>query len=413
MRTINPHDTCTPTGTHQPKRSLSHPNSAPIFIRQNNRQKRLLCTAKNTYFFPSPPIIFIELNNSPKITLFATGKNRGNLHLQNPSNSCQTVHGDKPLMTKRKLGNSPIEIAPLALGGNVFGWTIDQPTSFKILDAFVDAGFTFIDTADIYSTWVPGNKGGESETIIGNWLKQTGKRSKVIIATKVGLDMSPTDKGLSKAYILRAVEASLKRLQTDHIDLYQSHKDDPETPLDETLQAYSELVKQGKVRVIGASNYDKNRLAEALRLSEENAWPRYESLQPHYNLYDRADFETNLEELCLSSDVGVIPYYALASGFLTGKYRSQKDTLGAKRGQGITKFLNDRGFRILAALDTVAKEHNANPTRVALAWLMARPSITAPIASATSLEQLQDLTEAVNLKLSPEAINQLNEASAT
>lgn len=316
-------------------------------------------------------------------------------------------------MTKRKLGNSPIEIAPLALGGNVFGWTIDQPTSFKILDAFVDAGFTFIDTADIYSTWVPGNKGGESETIIGNWLKQTGKRSKVIIATKVGLDMSPTDKGLSKAYILRAVEASLKRLQTDHIDLYQSHKDDPETPLDETLQAYSELVKQGKVRVIGASNYDKNRLAEALRLSEENAWPRYESLQPHYNLYDRADFETNLEELCLSSDVGVIPYYALASGFLTGKYRSQKDTLGAKRGQGITKFLNDRGFRILAALDTVAKEHNANPTRVALAWLMARPSITAPIASATSLEQLQDLTEAVNLKLSPEAINQLNEASAT
>ena len=315
-------------------------------------------------------------------------------------------------MTKRKLGNSPIEIAPLALGGNVFGWTIDQPTSFKILDAFVDAGFTFIDTADIYSTWVPGHTGGESETIIGNWLKLTGKRSKVIIATKVGLDMSPQDKGLSKAYILREVEASLKRLQTDYIDLYQSHKDDPTTPLDETLQAYAQLVKEGKVRVIGASNYDKDRLAESLRLSKENAWPRYESLQPNYNLYDRADFETNLEPLCLRSNVGVIPYYSLASGFLTGKYRSEKDTAGATRGQGVKKFLNDRGFRILAALDAVAKETNANPTRVALAWLMARPSITAPIASATSLDQLKDLTESVHLKLSPEAISQLNTASA-
>jgi aryl-alcohol dehydrogenase-like predicted oxidoreductase len=315
-------------------------------------------------------------------------------------------------MTKRKLGNSPIEIAPLALGGNVFGWTIDQPTSFKILDAFVDAGFTFIDTADIYSTWVPGHTGGESETIIGNWLKLTGKRSKVIIATKVGLDMSPQDKGLSKAYILREVEASLKRLQTDYIDLYQSHKDDPTTPLDETLEAYAQLVKEGKVRVIGASNYDKDRLAESLRLSKENAWPRYESLQPNYNLYDRADFETNLEPLCLRSNVGVIPYYSLASGFLTGKYRSEKDTAGATRGQGVKKFLNDRGFRILAALDAVAKETNANPTRVALAWLMARPSITAPIASATSLDQLKDLTESVHLKLSPEAISQLNTASA-
>ena len=315
-------------------------------------------------------------------------------------------------MTKRKLGNSPIEIAPLALGGNVFGWTIDQPTSFKILDAFVDAGFTFIDTADIYSTWVPGHTGGESETIIGNWLKLTGKRSKVIIATKVGLDMSPQDKGLSKAYILREVEASLKRLQTDYIDLYQSHKDDPTTPLDETLQAYAQLVKEGKVRVIGASNYDKDRLAESLRLSKENAWPRYESLQPNYNLYDRADFETNLEPLCLRSNVGVIPYYSLASGFLTGKYRSEKDTAGATRGQGVKKFLNDRGFRILAALDAVAKETNANPTRVALAWLMARPSITAPIASATSLDQLKDLTESVHVKLSPEAITQLNAASS-
>jgi aryl-alcohol dehydrogenase-like predicted oxidoreductase len=315
-------------------------------------------------------------------------------------------------MTKRKLGNSSIEIAPLALGGNVFGWTIDQPASFKILDGFVDAGFTFIDTADIYSSWVPGNKGGESETIVGNWLEQTGQRSKVIVATKVGLDMSPQEKGLSKPYIMRAVEASLKRLQTDYIDLYQSHKDDLSVPLDETLEAYSQLVAQGKVRVIGASNFTHDRLAESLRLSEENAWPRYESLQPNYNLYDREDFETNLEPLCLNSDVGVIPYYSLASGFLTGKYRSEQDTVNAKRGQGIKKFLNDRGFRILAALDSVANEYSSNPTRVALAWLMARPSITAPIASATSLEQLKDLTEAVHLNLAPAAIEQLNAASA-
>jgi aryl-alcohol dehydrogenase-like predicted oxidoreductase len=315
-------------------------------------------------------------------------------------------------MTKRKLGNSSIEIAPLALGGNVFGWTIGQSASFQILNGFVDAGFTFIDTADIYSTWAPGNQGGESETIIGNWLKQTGKRSKVVIATKVGMEMSPQDKGLSKAYILREVEASLKRLQTDYIDLYQSHRDDPETPLDETLAAYQTLIKQGKVRAIGASNYSRERLAEALRLSEENALPRYESLQPHYNLYERADFETNLEPLCLSSNVGVIPYYSLASGFLTGKYRSEQDTAGAKRGEGVKKFLNERGFRILAALDSVAKEHNANPTRVALAWLMARPAITAPIASATSLEQLKDLTAAANLTLSPAGLSRLNEASA-
>jgi aryl-alcohol dehydrogenase-like predicted oxidoreductase len=315
-------------------------------------------------------------------------------------------------MTKRRLGNSGIEIAPLALGGNVFGWTIDQSASFQILNGFVDAGFTFIDTANIYSTWAPGNQGGESETIIGGWLKQTGKRSKVVIATKVGMEMSPQDKGLSKAYILREVEASLKRLQTDYIDLYQSHRDDPETPLDETLAAYQTLIKQGKVRAIGASNYSRDRLAEALRLSEENALPRYESLQPHYNLYERTDFETNLEPLCLSSNVGVIPYYSLASGFLTGKYRSEQDTAGAKRGEGVKKFLNERGFRILTALDSVAKEHNANPTRVALAWLMARPGITAPIASATSLEQLKDLTAAANLTLSPAGVRQLNEASA-
>jgi aryl-alcohol dehydrogenase-like predicted oxidoreductase len=316
-------------------------------------------------------------------------------------------------MNKRKLGRSTIEVAPLALGGNVFGWTIDQTTSFKILDAFVDAGLTFIDTADIYSTWVPGHKGGESESIIGNWVQQTGKRSKVIIATKVGLDMGPQDKGLSKDYILRAVEASLRRLQTDYIDLYQSHKDDPTTPLEETLDAYQQLVRQGKVRVIGASNYDKARLAESLRISEERGWPRYESLQPQYNLCERAEYETNLEPLCLSAKVGVIPYYSLASGFLTGKYRSEKDLGLSPRGQGVKKYLTERGFRILAALDSVAQEHGSNPTRVALAWLMARPSVTAAIASATNLDQLKDLTESVNLKLTPAAILQLNQASAT
>jgi aryl-alcohol dehydrogenase-like predicted oxidoreductase len=225
--------------------------------------------------------------------------------------------------------------------------------------------------------------------------------------------MGPQGKGLSKAYIFRAIESSLKRLQTDYIDLYQSHKDDPATPLDETLQAYYQLVKQGKVRVIGASNYNKTRLAESLRLSEENAWPRYESLQPEYNLYDRADYEMNLEPLCLGSDVGVIPYYSLASGFLTGKYRSEKDLAISKRGPGVKKFLNARGLRILAALDSVSKEYSANPTRISLAWLMARPSITAPIASATSVDQLKDLTESVNIKLSPDAIDQLNQASAT
>jgi aryl-alcohol dehydrogenase-like predicted oxidoreductase len=259
---------------------------------------------------------------------------------------------------------------------------------------------------------VAGNKGGESETIIGNWLKQTGKRQKVVIATKVGIDMGPLDKGLSKAYILRAVEASLKRLQTDYIDLYQSHKDDPDTPVEETLEAYRQLIKQGKVRAIGASNFDKSRLTEALRLHSEKGLPRYESLQPHYNLYDRADFETNLEPLCLASNIGVIPYYSLASGFLTGKYRSEKDTAGAARGQGIKKFLNERGFRILAALDRIAKECSVNPVHVSLAWLMARPGITAPIASATSLEQLRDLTESVELALSPSHIKQLDEASA-
>jgi aryl-alcohol dehydrogenase-like predicted oxidoreductase len=315
-------------------------------------------------------------------------------------------------MNKRKLGGSGLEVAPLAFGGNVFGWTVDEPTSFQLLDAFVSGGFDLIDTADLYSRWVPGNEGGESETMIGNWMKRRGNRDKVVIATKVGMEMGPDKKGLSKPYILRAVEDSLRRLQTDYIDLYQAHEDDKETPLEETLSAFALLIEQGKVRAIGASNYTAERLSQALAVSERNGLPRYESLQPFYNLYDRAEYEQQLEPLCLEKGLGVIPYYSLASGFLTGKYRSEADLGKSARGEGIKKYLNERGFRILAALDQVAKQYDANPTRVALAWLMARPSITAPIASATSLEQLTDLMEATKLELDQAAIELLNQASA-
>ena len=315
-------------------------------------------------------------------------------------------------MNRRSLGDSGLEVMPLAFGGNVFGWTINESTSFRLLDEFVAAGFDLIDTADIYSTWVPGNQGGESETIIGKWMKQKANRRDVIIATKVGLDMTPDKKGLSKAYILRAVEDSLRRLQTDYIDLYQAHQDDPETPLEETLSAFAALIKQGKVRAIGASNYTAERLAGSLQISEQLGVSRYESLQPQYNLYDRADYEATLEPLCLEKRLGVIPYYALASGFLTGKYRSEADLSKSPRGEGIKKYLNDRGFRILKALDRVAEQHDSTPARVALAWLMARPSITAPIASATSLDQLADLIEATKLELDHAAVELLNEASA-
>jgi aryl-alcohol dehydrogenase-like predicted oxidoreductase len=315
-------------------------------------------------------------------------------------------------MNRRRLGNSGLEVRPLAFGGNVFGWTVNESTSFRLLDEFVAAGFDLIDTADIYSTWVPGNQGGESETIIGKWMKQKANRANVIIATKVGLEMGPGKKGLSKEYIFRAVEDSLRRLQTDYIDLYQAHQDDPETPLEETLSAFAALIKQGKVRAIGASNYTAERLASALEVSKQLGFPRYESLQPQYNLYDRADYEATLEPLCVENQLGVIPYYALASGFLTGKYRSEADLSKSPRGQGIKKYLNDRGFRILKALDQVAQQHASTPARVALAWLMARPSITAPIASATSLEQMADLIEATKLELDHSAIELLNEASA-
>ena len=314
-------------------------------------------------------------------------------------------------MKKRMLGKSGLEVAPLAFGGNVFGWTVDQPTSFKLLDNFVAAGFNLIDTADVYSKWVPGNQGGESETIIGNWIKSSGDREKVVIATKVGMEMGPGKKGLSRSYILKSAEDSLRRLQTDYIDLYQSHVDDSETPIEETLEAYSELIKQGKVRAIGASNFTAERLKESIRISEEKGLPRYESLQPLYNLYDRADYETNLEPVCVEKGIGVIPYYALASGFLTGKYRSEADLSQSPRGQGVKKYLDERGMRILNALDHVAEKRKSTPARVALAWLIARPSITAPIASATNLEQLNDLIEGANLELDAESIEILNRAS--
>lgn len=298
------------------------------------------------------------------------------------------------------------------LGGNVFGWTVDEASSSPILDAFVDAGLNFIDTADIYSTWVPGHTGGESETIIGTWLKRSGKRTKIVLATKVGMQM-PAGKGLKKSYIFQAVEDSLRRLQTDHIDLYQSHEDDPATPLEETMGAFAELIKQGKVRAIGASNYTADRLAEALRVSREHSIPSYTCLQPKYNLYERSEYEATLEPLILKEGIGVIPYYALAAGFLTGKYRSEGDAQKSARGGGVVKkYLNERGFRILAALDQVAAAHHSTPGKVALAWLIARPGITAPIASATSVEQVRDLVDATELELDQASIEGLNQASA-
>jgi len=315
-------------------------------------------------------------------------------------------------MMKRSLGHSGLEVAPIIFGGNVFGWTVNEGNSFALLDAFVDAGFNGIDTADTYSRWVPGNSGGESETIIGNWMKTRGTREQVIIATKLGGEMGPGKKGLSKKYIFEAVESSLQRLQTDYIDLYQSHYDDPETPIEETLEAYAELIKQGKVRAIGASNFELPRLEKSIQTSEEKRIPRYESLQPLYNLYDRAGYESTFAPLVQKTGIGVIPYYSLASGFLTGKYRSEADLSQSPRGGGNQKYLNERGFKILAALDEVAAQYNATPAQIALAWLIARPSITAPIASATTLDQLQDLIRAAQLKLNAQAIETLNQASA-
>ncbi|WP_142848415.1 aldo/keto reductase [Telmatospirillum sp. J64-1] len=316
-------------------------------------------------------------------------------------------------MEQRQLGRSGLKVAPLCFGGNVFGWTADEATSHRLLDAFVGAGFNFIDTADAYSIWAPGNSGGESETIIGNWLKSRGNRDKVVIATKVGSEMGPGMKGLAPGYIRTAVEASLRRLQTDYIDLYQSHWDDPDTPFEETLGAYKELIDQGKVRVIGCSNLTPARLREALEVSARTGLPRYESLQPEYNLYDRQGYEEELEGICRENNLGVISYYSLASGFLTGKYRSSEDAGKSARGSGVVgKYLNDRGRAILKALDEVAAERGATPAQVALAWLIARPGITAPIASASKVEQLEDLFAAARLQLDQASIERLDRASA-
>ena len=314
-------------------------------------------------------------------------------------------------MEKRALGRSGINVVPFVFGGNVFGWTADEKTSFSLLDSFVDHGFDFIDTADVYSRWVPGNKGGESETIIGNWLKQSGKRDKLVLATKVGKPMGEGKSGLSKAYLTKAVEDSLTRLKTDYIDLYQSHDDDKETPLTETLETYTSLIKQGKVRAIGASNFSAGRLRESLQVSKDNGFARYESMQPEYNLYDREDYEKHFESLGRENNLGVITYYSLASGFLTGKYRSEGDLTKSPRGGGVKKYLNGRGYKILAALDKIAGEYNATPESIALAWVMARPGITGPIASATSIHQLKELTKAAELKLSGESITLLTTAS--
>jgi len=310
-------------------------------------------------------------------------------------------------MEKRSLGRSGIQVYPFALGGNVFGWTVKESGAFEILDEFARAGFNLIDTADVYTTWVAGNKGGESETIIGEWIKKRKNRKDVVLATKVGKPMGPGKLGLSAKYIRQAIEESLKRLQTDFIDLYQAHDDDPHTPMEETLSTFTDLIKEGKVRTIGASNFSADRLVTALEISKAHGYARYEVLQPPYNLYDR-NFEKDLQPLCLKENIGVISYYGLASGFLTGKYRSEKDLDKSVRGQGVKKYLDPKGIKILSALDEVSGKFHTSASSIALAWLMTRPAIVAPIASATTTDQLKDLLKAVEIKLDPDSIRTLS-----
>jgi aryl-alcohol dehydrogenase-like predicted oxidoreductase len=314
-------------------------------------------------------------------------------------------------MEMRNLGNAPFKVSPLTFGGNVFGWTADEAMSFRLLDGFVAAGFNFIDSADVYSRWHPGNQGGESEAIIGKWLKARGNRDKVIIATKLGIEMGPGKKGLSRAYMFQAVEDSLRRLQTDYIDLYQSHRDDPDTEIEETLTAYQDLIQQGKIRAIGASNFTAERLAASLETSRRLGLPSYVSLQPQYSLMERGEFEGPLEQLCLKEKIGVIGYYSLASGFLTGKYRSATDGAGTARAPRVAKYLNEAGFKVLAALDAVAARHKAKPGQITLAWLIARPSVTAPIVSATNMDQLADLVGVPDIKLNAADIAEIDAAS--
>lgn len=315
-------------------------------------------------------------------------------------------------MQFRTLGHSGIKVGPLAFGGNVFGWTADEPTSFRLLDVFVDSGLNLVDTADVYSTWAPGHHGGESETVIGNWSRQKGKREKIIIATKLGKSMGEGRKGLSSKYIMQAVDDSLRRLQTDYIDLYQSHEDDPATPLEETLGAFADLVKSGKVRAIGASNFSGARLQQSLDISSRLGYARYETLQPEYNLYARQTFESDLRPVCERSGLGVLPYFSLAAGFLTGKYRSEKDLAQSPRGTVVRKYLNERGYRILKALDQVSREKNATPAQIALAWLIAQRTVVAPLVSATSVTQWNELQGAIRLTLSEGDLATLNDASA-
>jgi len=314
-------------------------------------------------------------------------------------------------MQTRTLGKTDLKIVPLVFGGNVFGWTIDEAKAFEILDAFVDRGFNCVDTADVYSAWVPGHKGGESETIIGNWLAKTGKRDKVVLLTKVGMEV-PGGKGLSKKWILEEVENSLKRLQTDYIDLYQSHVDDAGTPIEETLEAYQQLIAQGKVRFVGASNYKGARLTEAEEIAAAKKLPVYKTLQPEYNLYDRQGYETDLAPVAEKFGLGVIPYFSLASGFLTGKYQSLEDSKGAKRESRVAKYFDERGMKILKALKQVSEETGAEQAAISLAWLLAQPSVTAPIASATSTKQMEALFASVELTLSDAQVKTLTDASA-
>ncbi|MGK9282957.1 aldo/keto reductase [Sinorhizobium meliloti] len=311
-------------------------------------------------------------------------------------------------MKMRRLGRTGLSIAPLVFGGNVFGWTADEKTSFSLLDAFFDAGFN----ADVYSSWAPGNRGGESETIIGKWLKQSGRsRDSAVIVTKVGSELGPDRKGLSRRWIMQAVEESLKRLQTDYIDLYLSHWPDPGTPYEETLAAYDTLLSQGKLRAIGASNLDAQQMRDALDVAAANGLPRYDVLQPEYNLYDRASYDGPLRNLCIAEEIGVITYFSLARGFLSGKYRSHKDLEGSARGGGVEKYLDGRGMRILGVLDEIAEETGAKQAEIALAWIIARDGVTAPIASATNADQLASLVRSAELTLPEEAIRRLNEVS--
>jgi aryl-alcohol dehydrogenase-like predicted oxidoreductase len=316
------------------------------------------------------------------------------------------------LLEKRRLGRTELSIAPLVLGGNVFGWTADEKTSFDLLDRFAAAGLNAVDTADSYSRWVPGNQGGESEAIIGKWMKSRGNRDKVIVVTKVGSDMGQGKKDLSAAYIEKAVESSLKRLKTDAIDLYLSHWPDSSTPYEETLGAYQRLIAKGKIRYAGASNLDAGQLAAALKIASQKSLPRYEVLQPEYNLYDRSSFDGALSDLCVTEEIGVITYFSLARGFLSGKYRSKADLGKSPRGEGVRSYLDPRGLRILAALDAVSERHSAKPAEVALAWVTARPGVTAPIASATTLPQVESLTRAASLQLSASDVAELDTASA-